>query len=170
MSQQHARVSQGQICLDNCMCCHTEIEVPDQTFYLTQSKYTDTVPTNSGSDPVVPVPGWQSSHNINVQCFSSKYECYDLTRESRARSPCLLLWTWIPNHLATVAATHTQMNDRTGWRVSIWGSVSICDIVYTIVCFLENTFGMFWLHRTIAFDLMILKNAINLKTAEQCKY
>ena len=25
-------VSQGQICSDNCMCCHTEIEVADQTF------------------------------------------------------------------------------------------------------------------------------------------
>ena len=31
-SQQHASVSQGQICSDNFMCCHTEIEVADQTF------------------------------------------------------------------------------------------------------------------------------------------
>ena len=31
-AQQHAHVSQGLICLDNCMCCHTEIEVADQTF------------------------------------------------------------------------------------------------------------------------------------------
>ena len=35
-SQQHASVSQGQICSDNCTCCHTEIEVADQTFHLTQ--------------------------------------------------------------------------------------------------------------------------------------
>ena len=27
MSQQHASVSQGQICVDNHTCCHTEIEV-----------------------------------------------------------------------------------------------------------------------------------------------
>ena len=38
LSQQHASVSRGQICLDNFTCCHTEIEVADQTFYLTQSQ------------------------------------------------------------------------------------------------------------------------------------
>ena len=42
MSQQQASVSQGRICSDNFTCCHTEIEVVDQTFYLTQSQYTDT--------------------------------------------------------------------------------------------------------------------------------
>ena len=31
-SQQHASVSQGRICSDNITCCHTEIEVADQTF------------------------------------------------------------------------------------------------------------------------------------------
>ena len=30
-SQQHASVSEGRICSDNCTCCHTEIEVADQT-------------------------------------------------------------------------------------------------------------------------------------------
>ena len=35
-SQQHASVSQGRICSDNFTCCHTEIEVADQTFHLTQ--------------------------------------------------------------------------------------------------------------------------------------
>ena len=44
-SQQHASVSQGRIYLDNCTCCHTEIQVADQTFYLTQSQYTDAGPT-----------------------------------------------------------------------------------------------------------------------------
>ena len=41
MSQQQASASQGRICSDNFTCCHTEIEVADQTFYLTQSQYTD---------------------------------------------------------------------------------------------------------------------------------
>ena len=41
-SQQHASVSQGQIYSDSFMCCHTEIEVADPTFHLTQSQYTDT--------------------------------------------------------------------------------------------------------------------------------
>ena len=34
-SKQHASVSQGRICTDNCTCCHTEIEVAGPTFYLT---------------------------------------------------------------------------------------------------------------------------------------
>ena len=41
-SQQDASVSQGRICSVNSRCCHTEIEVADQTFYLTQSQSTDT--------------------------------------------------------------------------------------------------------------------------------
>ena len=35
-SQQQVSVSQGRICSDNFMCCPTEIEVADQTLYLTQ--------------------------------------------------------------------------------------------------------------------------------------
>ena len=35
-SQLQASVSQGRICTDNFTCCHTEIEVADQTFCLTQ--------------------------------------------------------------------------------------------------------------------------------------
>ena len=53
-SQQHASVSQGQICEDNFSCCHTEIEVADQTFRLTQSQYTDTGPTSPSTDPTTP--------------------------------------------------------------------------------------------------------------------
>ena len=53
-SQQHARVSQGLICSDNFTCCHTEIEVADQTFHLTQSQYTDTGPTSPSADPITP--------------------------------------------------------------------------------------------------------------------
>ena len=60
-SQQHARVSQAQICSDNFACCHTEIEVADQTFHLTQSQYTDTGPTSPSTDPIAPGT-WQGSH------------------------------------------------------------------------------------------------------------
>ena len=56
-SQQQASVSQGRICSDNFTCCHTEIEVADQTFYLTQSQYTDTGPTSPSADPITPAPG-----------------------------------------------------------------------------------------------------------------
>ena len=55
-SQQHASVPQGQIY--NFTCCHTEIEVTDQTVYLTQSQYTDTGPTSPSTDPMMP-GAWQ---------------------------------------------------------------------------------------------------------------
>ena len=60
-SQQQASVSQGRICSDNLTCCHTEIEVADPTFYLTQSQYTDTGPTSPSADPISP-GAWQGSH------------------------------------------------------------------------------------------------------------
>ena len=59
--QRHASVSQGRICSDNFTCCHTEIEVADPTFYLTQSQYTDTGPTIPSADPITP-GAWQGSH------------------------------------------------------------------------------------------------------------
>ena len=58
-SQQHVSVSQGRICLDSSPCCHTEIEVADQTFYFTQSQYTDTGPTSPSTDPAL---AWQGNH------------------------------------------------------------------------------------------------------------
>ena len=60
-SQQHVSVSQGRICTDNFTCCHTEIEVADPTFYLTQSQYNDTGPTSPSADPIMP-GAWQGSH------------------------------------------------------------------------------------------------------------
>ena len=53
-SQQHASVFWGRICSDKFTCCHTEIEVADQTFDLSQSQYTDTGPTSPSADPVTP--------------------------------------------------------------------------------------------------------------------
>ena len=47
-------VSQGWLSSDNCMYCHTEIEVADPTFYLTQSQYTDTGSTSLSADPRMP--------------------------------------------------------------------------------------------------------------------
>ena len=59
--QQRAGASQVRMCTDNFTCCHTEIEVADPTFYLTQSQYTDTGPTSPSADPIIP-GAWQSSH------------------------------------------------------------------------------------------------------------
>ena len=60
-SQQDAGVSQGQICSDNCTCCHTETEVADQPFYLTRSQYTDTGSTSPSADPITP-DAWPDGH------------------------------------------------------------------------------------------------------------
>ena len=60
-SKQQASVSQGHICADNRMCCHTETEVADQTSYLTQSQYTDTRPTSPSPNYIRPC-AWQGSH------------------------------------------------------------------------------------------------------------
>ena len=60
-TRQHASVSQGQICSYKFTCCHSEIEVADQTSYLTQSQYTDTGPTSPSADPIMP-GAWQGSY------------------------------------------------------------------------------------------------------------
>ena len=72
-SQQHASPSQGRICTDNLTCCHTETNVADQTFHLTQSQYTDTGPTSPSADPISP-GAWQGSHR------SANFEATGMTR------------------------------------------------------------------------------------------
>ena len=72
-SQQQTSASQGRICSDNFTCCHTEIEVADPTFYLTQSQYTDTGPTSPSADPITP-GAWQGSH------WSVNFEVTGMTR------------------------------------------------------------------------------------------
>ena len=65
-SQQHASVSRGRVYTDKSTCCHTEIEVADQAFYLTQSQYTDSGPTSPSADPMTP-GAWQGSHwSVNI--------------------------------------------------------------------------------------------------------
>ena len=78
-SQQHASVSQGRICSDNFTCCHTEIEAADQTFYLTQSQYTDTGPTSPSTDPIMP-GAWQGCH------WSANFEVTGMTRSGKIPS------------------------------------------------------------------------------------
>ena len=72
-SQQHASVSQGLTCSHNFTRCHTEIQVADQTFHLTQSQYTDTGPTSPSADPITPGV-WQGSQ------WSANFEVTGMTR------------------------------------------------------------------------------------------
>ena len=78
-SQQHASVSQGRICSDNCTCCHTEVEVANQTFHLIKSQYTDIGPTSPSADPITPGT-WQGSH------WSANFEVTGMTRPGKIPS------------------------------------------------------------------------------------
>ena len=104
-SQQQASVSQGLICSDNCTCCHTEIGVADQTFYLTQSQYTDTGPTSPSADPITP-GAWQGSH------WSANFEVTGMTQPrknpgaSGIRTRDLPLLRRTPYHLANEAVSN----------------------------------------------------------------
>ena len=75
-SQQHAGVSQGRIGPENCTCCHTKMEAADPTqllslsLSLAQSQYTDTGPSNSSVDPIMP-GSWQGSVSTRVLLFTS---------------------------------------------------------------------------------------------------
>ena len=71
-SQQHVSASQRRINTDNFTCCHTEIEVADQTIYLTRSQYADTGPTIPSADPIIP-GAWQGSH------WSANFEVTGMT-------------------------------------------------------------------------------------------
>ena len=53
-------------------CCHTEIEVADLTFHLTQSQYTDSRLTTPSADPIAP-GAWQGSH------WSANFEVTGMT-------------------------------------------------------------------------------------------
>ena len=63
----------------NFTCCHTEIEVVDQTFYLTQSQHTGTGPTSPSTDPTTP-SAWQGSH------WSASFEVTGMTRPGKIPS------------------------------------------------------------------------------------
>ena len=92
--QQHARGSRGRIRSDKCSCCHTDIEVAHQTFYLTQSQYTDTRPTSPRADCMMP-GAWQGSHccaNFEVTGMTRSEKSLRPKRDSnpgsRPRRPC----------------------------------------------------------------------------------
>ena len=78
-SQHHASVSQGRICADNFTCCHTEIQVADQNFYLTQPQYTDIGPISPTADPIMP-GAWQGSY------WSANFEVIGMTRPGKIQS------------------------------------------------------------------------------------
>ena len=94
-SKQHASVSQGRICSDSFTCCHTEMQVADQTFYLTQSHYTDTGPTSPSADLLTPGT-WQGSPwsaNFEVTGMTQSRKNPGTSRNSNPGSSALEAYT-----------------------------------------------------------------------------
>ena len=87
--QLHASLFQGRICLGNFTCCHTEREIADQTFCLTQSRILT---------PSHPVPALTLYHQVPgrgatwVPIFRSLvWHDPEKIPASRNRTPDLLL-------------------------------------------------------------------------------
>ena len=121
-------LSQGRIWSDNFTCCHTQIEVADQTFYLTQSQYTDTGPTSPSADPITP-GAWQVSH------WSANFEVTGMTRPRKnpgaggIRTQDFLLSGRTPYHLAneTVYSHTMSTKDSRGRKKTLAVEVDLED-------------------------------------------
>ena len=60
------------------MYCHTENEVQDQTYYLTQAAYTDTRPTSPSADPKTS-GAWQGSY------WSTNFQVTGITKKKKKK-------------------------------------------------------------------------------------
>ena len=110
-------VSQGWICIDNFTCCHTEIEVADQTFYLTQSQYTDTGLTSPSADPITS-GAWQGSHWSANLCH-----WYDSTQKnlvaSEIRTLDLPFPRWTPQPLGQRGGAQKWRNQWNRFEIGV---------------------------------------------------
>ena len=70
------------------MVCHTEIEVTDQTFYLTQSQYTDSGPISPSADHITS-EAWQGSHWSDNHWYNDPVKSPRGKKESNPRSAAL---------------------------------------------------------------------------------
>ena len=66
---------------NKCTCCDTETEGADQTFYLAQSQFSDTVPTSRSADSIM-AGVWQENNSIT--CLS---HWHDWAIENRDQFP-----------------------------------------------------------------------------------
>ena len=124
-SQQHASVSQGRVCSDKFMCCHTEIEVASQTFYLTQSLCTDTGPASPSVDPVTPGT-WQGRHWSASQSQRWPYNARHLAGSPLECQPvpALTLWRQAPGRVAIGVPASPSIDPMTPgtWQGRHWSA------------------------------------------------
>ena len=90
-------------------CCHTETEVADQTFYLTQSQYTDTGPTSPSADPTMP-GAWQGSH------WSGNFEVTGMTGPGKNPVASGIRTRDLPLSRRTLLSLGQRGENRKEWR------------------------------------------------------
>ena len=98
---------------DDFTCCHTEIKIADQTFYLTQSQYTDTGPTNSSADRIMP-GAWQGSQFLS-HWYDSTPKKFRRKRNSNPGSSAFeadALTTRPTKRLSKMRRRRSSSNDR----------------------------------------------------------
>ena len=134
-SQQHASVSQGRICSDNSTFCHTEIEAADQTFYLTQSQYTNTRPTCPNADPKTP-GAWQGSHWRANFFLSHWYDSTGLQAQAGIEPRVFRSRGGRLNHWAKEAVPAASCPSWCIWaRANRWCcSISVPDTTVNLLC------------------------------------
>ena len=148
-SQQYASVSQGQICFDNCACCHTEIEVAEQACYLTQSQlqYTDTETISLSTDTINgrPLAGQPHEHQYLshwlVRLDQGKWGLIPMSAALQAdalalghrcvhRGKHLSTWAISSNHSDNTSNHIEQFSDQGNYTIhfqSSW-SATVCQV------------------------------------------
>ena len=74
-SQQHACISQGLTCSDNCTCCQVEVVAADQTCILTKAEYPDSGQTSPRAGPITKANKQtkQNRFQVHVSLWNQPY-------------------------------------------------------------------------------------------------
>ena len=125
-SKQDASVPQGQICPDNCMCCHTEKIAADQICYLTERQYKDTRPTSPGNGAL------QAIMEIGICCLYT-----DLLS-----SLAFLAFWGFPSVLGSSYCSHDHQNSSWSTLKSILWQHCVCGLGVGLVL-------LYWLGKVL---------------------
>ena len=142
------------------MCCHPEIEVADQTFYLTQLQYTDTGPTSLSPDPKTPYV-WQGSHWKSPQC-NGKSNPGSAVLEADAFTTRPMRWcvythtnAFSPPPPPPPLPQHTHTPIKQGHKHSKYTNTLVCIHVNNYVCLaVADCCFSFLSHKIIAGHLL----------------